>query len=232
MKVVLGLLGVAVIAAATWFVFFSPSNDYEVIVIDEVTQLEEELAALDTAVTAGTLTSAQADEARARIATRLNQITASMNGAENAKLTAGQRLQLQTGLRQLQDILVRYRDTLVAVDAKATKSSNGSSKSIVSQFVETIDSVEETVDEVVDEYTEDVTVSNVIDQIDEEIPDTVEEIIEAVEETLDDAASSTEDVVDDSISDDTDTEISTETEISSETDVTVDDSAEETTENN
>lgn len=187
-------LVVVAVAIAGWFAISGLSNDYEVVVVDEVTQLEEELAVLDEAVANGTLTVAQAVEARGRISTSLAKITANASGTGDVNLTAAQRAQLQDGLQRLKDVLIKYQSTLVAIDteaAKETKRSGGSGggKTLVSQFIDVVDSVEDVVAEVVDDYVVDESAEGTIDEIDAETSDTIDEIISEID---DEEASSTD----------------------------------------
>jgi len=118
-KLFLALAIVAAIAIA-WFIL-NPGDtfDYVVTVDSEISQLEDELATLDAQVAAGTLTEAQATDAKVKIVTRLNNINVAASESEKAQLTPAQRTQLVEGLERLKVILITYQSTLATVEVAA-----------------------------------------------------------------------------------------------------------------
>lgn len=220
-KFIIFLVLVAVVVAG-WFALSSSSNDYKVIVVDEVSQLEYELAALEVAVDNGTLTTEQAADARVRITNSLAKINANATGTDNTNLTTAQRAQLLEGLDRLKSALLRYQSTLVAVDVEAAKDTRqgGSNrgKTLTSQFVDTVGSVEDVVDEVVDDYESDSTTDDAIEQIDADTSDTVEELI-AEEEAQNQASDEVETEVD--VDAESDVMIDTDSDVSGEADTSV-----------
>ncbi len=116
------LIGIAaiVVIGLGWFLFSDNETfDYVVTVDNEVAQLETELAELDAAVEAGTLTSAQATEAKVKIITRLDTINTTVAASTGEKLTPAQQQQLDDGLNLLKTILINYQETLATVDKSA-----------------------------------------------------------------------------------------------------------------
>lgn len=191
-KIIVAVLLVAAMGIS-WFIF-NPGQtfDYVVVVDREVAAIEAELAEIDAAVAAGTLTEEQANEAKASILLRLDTINKSVVSAESGKLTQTQKDQLAAGLQKLADTLVTYKDTLatvdeVAVDAEvkrklntnAGRSSNGD-KNLGTVIVETIEAVEDIAEEAIDDYEPIV--------IDEEI---IAEIEASEEATQDEATEET-----------------------------------------
>ena len=160
-KIIIGLIVIVAIAAG-WFIL-NPGDtfDYVVTVDSEITELENELAALDAQVTAGTLTEEQATAAKVKIVTRLNTINEASTNSEKAQLTAAQRAQLIAGLDRLKVILVTYQDTFATVDATANeaevnrqlnKGGSSSSKKLGLIVADTITDVEDTVSDTIPEY--------------------------------------------------------------------------------
>lgn len=236
-KIIIGVT-VLVALAIGWFIL-NPGDtfDYVVNIDQEVTQLENELAELDIAVEAGTLTPEQATAAKVRIITRLDSINAAATASEATKLTVEQRTQLANGLLRLKDALVSYQATLNAVEDMAVEADvaaqlntgNGRSSTHISLIVaETIADVEETVVDSVQDYEANAELDAQVDFIVEET-ETEEAIEDAVEEgqNMDESGTSTEDS--ETTEDGAEMEMPTmdddsagEMEISSETDITVD----------
>ena len=192
-KIIIGVVALIAIGIG-WFIL-NPGDtfDYVVNIDQEVTQLENELATLDAQVAAGTLTPAQATEAKVRIITRLDSINTSASESEKKQLTPEQRTQLANGLLRLKDALVRYQatlsvieDTAVEADVKAQLKSghSGGSRHLNLIVADTIDDVEETVQDSVQDYEADVELDAQVDAVVEEIE--AEEALEAeVEESAD-----------------------------------------------
>lgn len=162
-KLFIGIIAIAVVGLG-WFLFSNNDTfDYVVTIDNEVTQLETELAELDTAVEAGILTSAQATEAKVKIITRLDTINTTVAASTGAKLTPAQQQQLNDGLNRLKTILINYQATLTAVDEKAVdadvqakfKQSGKGSKSLNVVISETIEAVEINTEESVEDYVAD-----------------------------------------------------------------------------
>ena len=199
-KLFIGILLLAAVALG-WFIL-NPGDtfDYVVTIESEVSQLESELAELDAAVEAGTLSAAQATEAKVKIITRLDTIKASATASEKAQLTSAQKKQLTEGLDRLKNILIAYQATLTVVEdtaveadvsaALATRGKNRSSDRHLNLIVaDTIESVEETVQDSIQDYEADATLDAEVEAIIEaaeieEAADGMEE--ESVDEMMDD----------------------------------------------
>jgi hypothetical protein len=229
-KLFLALAIVAAIAIA-WFIL-NPGDtfDYVVTVDSEISQLEDELATLDAQVAAGTLTEAQATDAKVKIVTRLNNINAAASDSEKAQLTPAQRAQLVEGLERLKVILITYRDTLATVEASADETavtaelnrrggSYNRSKSLSLVVADTIADVEETVQDSVQDYETNVELDAQIDVIVEDTEaeeetvtdETVEDETPMDEEEMDDEATTSEETTEDEPV--LETEVSTEAEL-------------------
>ncbi|MCA9362971.1 hypothetical protein KC851_01500 [Candidatus Kaiserbacteria bacterium] len=214
----IGVLLAIIIVVGIFTLNNSNTAEYVVTVDNEITQLENELAELDLAVESGTLTEAQATEAKVKILARLDSINASISSSEKAKLTPAQQKQLSEGLDRLKNILVTYQATLSVIDDKAVETEvvaktktrkGGSVKNISSEIVGTIDIVEDNIEEVVEDYVPD-----------EQLDDQIEEIIaeEENETDTDDTSTSTEDTVDDTEDEVTETDDDTTEEASEDAD--------------
>jgi hypothetical protein len=189
------ILAIVAAIAITWFIL-NPGDtfDYVVTVDSEISQLEDELATLDAQVAAGTLTEAQATDAKVRIVTRLNNINAAASASERAQLTPAQRVQLVEGLERLKVILITYQRTLSTVEASANEAtvtaelnrrggSYNRSKPLNLVAADTIASVEETVQDSVQDYETNVELDAQIDVI---VEDTEAEEETAADETVED----------------------------------------------
>jgi len=205
---------VALIAIAIGWFILNPGDtfDYVVNIDQEVTQLETELADLDSQVAAGTLTSEQATAAKVRIITRLDAINKAATDSEQLQLTPEQRTQLANGLLRLKDALVRYQATLdvvedTAVEADVTaqlkSGQSGGSRHLTLIVADTIDDVEETVQDSIQGYETDAELNT---QIDAAV--TEAEAEEAMEEEMDSEESmdGSEESMDDSEAEMTDEE--------------------------
>lgn len=199
-QIILSAIILVAAVAIGWFVL-NPGDtfDYVVTVDQEINQMEDELAEIEAAVEAGTLTEEQATEAKIKILTRLETINTSMEAAGSAKLTPAQRIQLNEGLDRLKNILITYQATLTVVDETAvesevqarviTRSSSNGNKKLSLEIADTIDTVEETAVEVIEDYTPDAELDAQVDVIVEEETEvnvvTEEETEVAGEETTD-----------------------------------------------
>jgi len=188
-KIIIAIVAIIAIGIG-WFIL-NPGDTFDsVVYIDqEITQLENELAALDAQVTAGTLTPAQATAAKVRIITRLDAINAAATDSEKVQLTPEQRTSLAEGLLRLKDALVRYQATLTVVDdtaveadvkAQLQQGSSRSSRKLNLIVADTIEDVEETVQDSIQDYEADAEIDTQIDVI---VDEAVAE--EATEEEMD-----------------------------------------------
>ncbi len=202
-KIYTGVILAIIVVVGIFLLNSSNKVEYVATIDDEITQLENELAELDLAVEAGTLTSAQATEAKVKILTRLDTINTSIATSERATLTTAQRKQLSEGLDRLKNILITYQATLTAVDdtaaeadvtAKLKSSHSGGSKNLNLIVAETIDNVQEVTEEVIVDYETDENLDTQIEEI------VVEE--EAAENAEDMTSTSTDETIDDTITDD------------------------------
>jgi hypothetical protein len=189
-KIITAIVILAAIAIG-WFIL-NPGDtfDYVVTVDSEVTELENELASIEAAVTAGTLTQEQATDAKVRIITRLDAINSAATNSEKATLTPAQRTQLMDGLDRLKMILITYQGTLATVEASAdetqvaAKVRRGGSyqpnRPLQLIVADVIEDVEVTVQDSVQDYEANAEIDA---QIDEIVDEAVAE--EATEEEMD-----------------------------------------------
>ncbi len=217
-KLLLGVV-VVVLAIVGWVVWQGDTIEYVAQVDSEVTELEAELAEIDAAVKAGTLTPAQAAEAQTKIVARLDTINGAVAGSQTVKLTESQRIQLLDSLERMKQSLFKYQASLTAVDAAvlelpaadrpqlSRRSGGGNRNSITAAIAETIGTVEDHVEEVIEDY---VPAEDIV--IDEEIADEVAD--DSVTDDMTDDVDSTDDVVaepgDDTVVDDTTDESATD----------------------
>lgn len=162
MKNILIGLGLIILVIVGWTLFSDNTYEHVKVVDQEIEELESELASLETAVVAGTLTPEVAIEARLKIEKRLETISNSIQDGQKAGLTEAQKRQLNEGLDRLKGILVDYQSTLILVDeeleklpeAKKTvfRKSGDTIKNLTEVVVETVTEVEETVSEIVEDY--------------------------------------------------------------------------------
>lgn len=161
-KVFIGALLVLAVGIG-WFVLNQENTyDYVAVVSNEVEQLETELAEIDAAVEAGTLSPEEATTAKVKILTRLDTINTSVSSAQNTKLGPQQKTQLADGLNRLKNALIDYQMTLsvveeVSVDTEVKRqlstSGRSSSRNHVSlAIVDTIENVEDVAEAVIDDY--------------------------------------------------------------------------------
>ena len=151
----------------------------------EVTELEAELAELEAAVEAGTLSPEAAAEAQVRISARLESIVNAVETDAKATLTDAQRSQLSAGLERLKNTLVQYQSTLVAIDTSVAQLDEAARpvlrrggravRNISTAAMETVDDIQETAEDILEDY-----------------------VIEPAAELLDEIASSTDMMVDES----------------------------------
>jgi len=184
------IIGILLLTALIFSISLFSHNTvrYVATVDDEVTQIETELALLDRAVSEGTLSPESAYQARVALLSHLDSIEVAVTSSNSATLNATQRKILIDGLARLKNVLILYKDTLVAVDISAElvtdkpRLKKGDYKKTISAVIaETIDIVEEHVDEAVQEY------------VPEEEKGTLDE------DMMDDASSSPETVLDDTV---------------------------------
>lgn len=216
----------------------------EFVMEDEINALEADLAEIETAVNAGTLSEEEATAAKVRILTRLNEIDASSNVQASA-LTPSQRMQLSAGLDRLRNILVTYQATLESVDELADAeeveaevsarrrggSSNGSVKitytgsgmtltEIVEEITDSVEELKETVDEMAEEEAADSEKQSDENTQDAPADDTEPETEDAAasEDEMGDEPSDETNTGDDMDSED-DTEVSASTTVDSELEI-------------
>lgn len=146
MKSILIGLGVIVILALGWLLFFDNSNEFEVLVDQELSTLEEELVALEGQVAAGTLTSQQATAAQTQISQQLASISASVPTDASVELNEEQRSALRDGLERLKNMIVEYQNTLVAIDETA----GGGGQSVVETAIGAVEEIQTRLEEVAD----------------------------------------------------------------------------------
>ena len=219
MKTVLGIvLAIALIGGGIWFLA-NTANEYEIVVGDEISELEAELAAIDARVEAGDLSPEAALVARTNIISRLDTINAQMQAAGRASLTSAQKQQLNDALSRLKRVLVTYSDTLNVVDtvAAADSRTSRSGGSLVRRFAGAVAVSQTAVANADIEVENDATVEAALEDIIEDAPETVGEAVEETDlpdsfetETEEDVATTTDETTD-SEDETTDTSETTET---------------------
>ena len=180
MKTVLGIvMSVALIGGGIWFLS-NTATEFEVVVEDEISELESELAALDARVEAGDLSPEAALVARTNIISRLDTINTQMQAAGKASLTAAQKQQLSDALSRLKRVLVNYSATLNVVDSVAAADSRTSRSggSLVSRFAGAVTVSEAAIVSADIEVQNDIAVESALEEIIETAPETVAEVIE------------------------------------------------------
>lgn len=215
------IVGIVILGAAA-FIFSSQSDDFEVMVLDDVSALEQDLATVEAQIDAGTMNPDAAAAARVRIINKLETINAKMEAAGSAKLTNAQRTQLSEALTRLKSALVKYQDALVSVDAIASKSSStsGSSKSLSSAFLDIVASSEAAIVAADVEIDSDTSIEATLDEMEDTVSETIDEIMGDLEETAsstDEIASTTDDVMTDEEGDDVSSSTTIEADVSIET---------------
>lgn len=220
-KLMIGLV-VVVALAIGWFIL-NPGDtfDYVVVVEDEINAIESELAEIEAAVEAGTLTEEEATAAKVNIMTRLDAINNSVNSAQNSKLTAEQKLQLADGLNRLKNALVQYQATLSVIEDSAideevkrrlsNKGRSSNREHIGLAVVDTINTVQEVAEDAIEDF---------VATLDEEVEEIETAIEEEIEEAMEDETPSDEDISDDTsdtTSDETEAGIEVESETEAET---------------
>jgi hypothetical protein len=157
------------------------------VVLDEVRQLEEDVSALHKAVKSDKLNSQVATEARSQIANRLEKIKTNSDGAKLAKLSDVQKRHMFEGLERLQQILLDYPNTLVAVDitlkADSARAIDQADTTLVALFSGVIINLGEAVQQAVDDSRVDASVMSVIKEINERTPATIAGLIVPTPET-------------------------------------------------
>ena len=163
MKKIWMVIGVVVLAAIVWFAFQPDTIDYVKEVNDEVTALETELAELEAAIEAGTLSPEEAAEAQVRIASRIDAVNTRVGNAQKADFTPAQRAQLKDALERMKQALTNYQPALLVVEAQVEKlpeadkqrlRRGGSVHRITQVVTEAVAEIEEAVEEVVEDYDE------------------------------------------------------------------------------
>lgn len=183
-KTILAIIaGIVVLGAATFFIS-SQSVTFEVMALDDVLALEQELATVAAQVNAGTIDPEAAAAARVRIIEKLDAINIKMIAAGNAQLTNDQRAQLNEALTRLKAALLRHSDTLVTVDVIASRhsSTSGSSKSLSSTFLDTVDSSEVAIVAADVEIDSDNNVEAGLNELEAETAETIKETVSEQEE--------------------------------------------------
>jgi len=211
-KILTGVIAILIIGAG-WLLLNSNTVSYATTIDDEVSLLETELAALEVAVAAGTVTPETALMAKASIVVRMDTINTAVNAAQSTPLTAAQRTQLLNGLARLRLALGTYATTLASIDAvadqadAATKARHKSgNRPIAAVIAETIAAVEAQADEVIPDY--------VLEVASEIISDTDSAAAEVADSNITEVTA----VEGNEIKFETTTEMETEAEVSTESD--------------
>ena len=219
MKYISLIAVVAIALVIGWFILTADNSaDYVALVTDDVSSLEAELATVAAQTTAGTLTPAEASEAKGRIIKRIEAIEASANAAGKAALTVGQRQQLADGLTRLKQILLTYQAMLTTVEVTAAADNRANpainrGQTLTSLVVETIDSVETVVADAVPDYQPDASVDAAIDAAVSDADALYEETA-----TTDSAVAETSNIAPDTTASTTDTGVGNDTDVATSTD--------------
>jgi len=136
------IIGVIGLLAIGWFLVQESSIDYVATVDDELTKLESELAALDSADMSNDAVAA----AKNRITTRLGTINASLTASQDRTLNTNQQQMLDDGLVRLQQMLVQHQTTLATLDQSADQTSVANSGVIITTLTQTIGAIQEYLD--------------------------------------------------------------------------------------
>jgi len=133
------IIGVVGLLAIGWFVVHESSIDYVATVDDELSKLESELAALDTAG----MSEDDASVAKGAITNRLNTINASLDASQDRTLSPAQQQMLDGGLQRLQLILTEYQVTLAALDQPSGQTATTTKGTTITALAETIGSIQD-----------------------------------------------------------------------------------------
>ena len=136
------IIGVIGLLAIGWFVVHESSIDYVATVDDELTKLESELAALDSADVSNDAVAA----AKNRITTRLGTINASLTASQDRTLNTNQQQMLDDGLVRLQQILLQHQVTLAGSDQTPDQTSTTNSDATIEALTQTIRAIQEYLD--------------------------------------------------------------------------------------
>jgi len=166
-KIIIIILAVLALGAIGYYVTNSNdempdgmSADAEIQTLaNAVITTEQELKELEVQVTNGTLTPTAAIAARAKLETRLETLTTAFSNSEKYSLTQIQREAMVATLDTIKNVLVRYQDTLVAVDTIAANDTSNSSSgkrgfvgSITKAFVKTVSDLQVEIQDTVRDY--------------------------------------------------------------------------------
>lgn len=167
-RIIIILLGLVLLAGAYWMATqqaIDPAQtdaaaEQELTTIaSEILAIEAELQSLDQAVSNGTITPEAAAEARTVINARLDAIADASAKTDRLVLSAEQRQAMVTTLETIKTVLIRYQDTLVAVDVAAEQSASAQTRrafpgsiSLAKRFVATVEGYQEQVDDTVQDY--------------------------------------------------------------------------------
>ena len=193
MKTLLLSLAALVIIGGGAYLIMSNPSDYTVTIEEQIAELETDLAEVDKAVAAGTLNAEQAVAAKTSISSRLAAINSSIATQQDANLSDSQRTALVAGLNRMKEILEKYQNTFVVIDATTPDND----KPLTEIAAEVVSDLEVHTEEVVPEY--------VAPEVDDT---TMEENTVGTEETSSDETASS--------SIDLNTEIETETGVQTE----------------
>lgn len=195
-KLIIGV-GILGIIAIGWFLFSSNSIEYVATATDEVSQLENELASLDTEVRAGTLSPEDAAQAQAKIVARIDAINGAAAAGQKTKLTDVQRAKLIDALERLRNLLIEHRDTLAAVDNAVLelpedqrpklKRRGGGGNSATTVANEAIEIIDEQVEEIIDDITDE----EIVDEITEDLQDEKDDDTTSTDEEMNDDSATT-----------------------------------------
>jgi len=196
------IIGIIAIIAVGWILFGSSTVDYVATVDQEVSALETELADIDAAVKAGTLTPAEAAKAQTKVADRIEGISSTVAAGQKTRMTDAQRLKLIDALERLKQLLVDYNTTIVAVDdavlelpesdrPKLSGGGNGSNAGLAAIAAEAIEVAEDQVEEIVNDITDEASVPEDV----EETATSSDEVSGDSSETEDNQETTTEDTI-------------------------------------
>ncbi len=204
-KILIGTIGVIILAATAWLFFQHQTTDYVAQISDEVEALEMELATLEAAVHADTLEPEQAAKAQTKIVARIDTINTAANASQQIQLTDAEKAQLALSLQRLADALTHYKATLEVVDQvvltlpeskRPQLRHNGSGQQgVVTITDDVVADIGAQIDEIIDDIEDEALAAEVADATDDAAMDDVNDS-ETTTETMETNTDDTDDTND------------------------------------
>ena len=194
-----------------WFV-----TEYAANISLQVDLIEERLKEIDALVAEGKLTPDLAAKAKAEVVAQVKSANDAIASAPTGGLSAEQKMQLSITAARLKEALIKYKDSLEALDAEAKKSTRkgGRSGSGNNNNDEpTSDIINDTIVDISDSAESEVEVEVEIDDNEEEISDSTEDESEDTTDDTENDEETTEDESDDQSGVEVEVETEAETEV-------------------